>query len=49
MIALIVTGAIAFIAGHYLSPWIDSKLADLTERFDPDPSDDRNADRNRWE
>jgi hypothetical protein len=47
--ALIITGVAAFIAGHYCSPWIDGKLADLNERFDPDPSDDRNADRNRWE
>jgi hypothetical protein len=49
MIDIIIIGVPAFIAGHYMSPWIDAKLADITERFDPDPSDDRNADRNRWE
>jgi hypothetical protein len=35
--------------GHVISPWIDETALDIRERFNPDPSDDRNIDRNRWD
>lgn len=39
---------LGFAAGHYVSPWLDEKLADLYEWWSPDPSDDRNVNRNDW-
>lgn len=44
----LIIAALAFYCGHFASPWIDGKMADLRERWDPDPSDDRNVDRNDW-
>lgn len=44
----VIVAALAFWAGHYVSPSIDGWIADLREKYDPDPSDPRNIDRNDW-
>lgn len=48
MIELIIFGA-GMYCGHVVSPWVDEKLADLKQRFDPDYYDDPRADdRKDW-